>query len=232
MSFTISEDEQFIQGYQSVSSQFKKTFLHDSIALNFTEKHYASNDRDTISSSAQYNRHFRNDIKLNQSFQYGLNDYQHDNVKADTYLKSHTEISKKIQDNIDMIIRINYFNDLDQDTVTSDSEGSANNYLYKLPEFEFKRHNHDIYTFSSNTTLRFGHYKEDKYLSAENSTYSFPSSENIIEPNAYYLNQNFSKTFQTFPLNQLILFLQVMNNMYLKTLINLFFLEMLNIVLI
>ncbi len=206
LSFSIQEHQQIKYQYTSLDSNISKTFLHQDLSLNLNKQRYNTIQKEKLSSSLTHSKRFKHDITFSQTVDFYQQDFFNDSLIPDQSLTYESIIQAPLPYHIDLTIRFNIMQDLEQDRVTADSNSGINNYLFKLPEIELSKSNYSLLSFNGSSTFRFGHYKEVKYLSSTSKSTTFPAQDSGIEPNIYYIHQTFSKNISSLPFNSVFSF--------------------------
>ncbi|RAP28731.1 hypothetical protein DID78_04660 [Candidatus Marinamargulisbacteria bacterium SCGC AG-343-D04] len=198
LTFEVKENQQLKYQNKTLSSSLNKSFLHQNFIFDIKRKEFFSTHRDNVESSLVHNKEFKHGFHLKQTVNFNQYDTINDQTPLEQTLKYASSITKLLPYDINMNINISYLHDLDNERVTADSLSAINNYLYKLPEIEFKKTNATFLTLNSSSVVRVGSYREVRY-NATNKTHSYPIQEHKFEPNIYYLSQHFSKTVKELP---------------------------------
>jgi hypothetical protein len=200
MSINYSALSQYTNKFDLKTLSYAKSFIHDTINLNFNNNKYSESGRKNQTTQLTHTKQLKYDINLNHNLLYTSNKYTSSDTYNDELLKYETSITKTLPYSISFKLNYNILEDLDENRVTSDLTNGANNYLYKLPEIElskstvlFKSSNN--LSMKSNSFISFGRYKE-VVNTIDVASKTYPQKHVNLEPNVYIFKQSLSKTIK------------------------------------
>ncbi|MFT5171418.1 MAG: lipopolysaccharide export system protein LptA, partial [Candidatus Marinamargulisbacteria bacterium] len=198
----IKENEDFNQSYKNFELSTKHMYNHEKrYDFNYSKNTNYIRQQENVIANGSHTLHLPDSTKLENRLRYRGDETWSDDEDRDEDLKTYSSFTRKISKNIDMRIDIDMFFDLEGNKVTTDEFSNKNDFLYKVPEINFKYTNIDLGPFIIEEDITIGRYKEVQYNSQFKTQRVFPDPDDFgFEPNAYIFKQTIRKTFDQLPL--------------------------------
>lgn len=189
---------------QNFRSNTKSLNANLSYKMNSEQRlnaNYSRSDRYETNYSSQtakltHNKKLRSDALLTNQFNYLNTNTGNDTLPADQELEYYLTLKNELGGNFSYTLSIDHFFDLDQDNVTTDSDGVGNNFFFKQPEIKID-HTHEKFGVNFNETYTIARYQEVKFDSSTGKQRIYPE-DNEFEaiPNTYIFNQSIKKSWK------------------------------------
>jgi hypothetical protein len=198
LKFSVFDKQQFKQQMNKTDVSISKEALHYRSSFSLNDANFEASKTRRLESSLSHAYDLKHGITVSIAFYYFKNDRFDDSEKADENLKTTSTLESMLPHDIRLKVRLDYFVDLDQDRVTSDSQ--SQNFLYRLPELELSKQA-EFFSVKSSSIFRFGVYKEYRYSSSSGQLEIVDLEADLLQPNVYFFSQKLGKEIQNLPVN-------------------------------